>query len=41
MKTIKKFTAPNYPTRHDIQEFLGLGAIGFTGVIVFLYSLVG
>ncbi len=41
MKTIKKFTVPNYPTRHEIQELLGLGTMGFAGVIVLLYCLVG
>tara|TARA_R110002051_G_scaffold108365_3_gene181117 strand:+ start:502 stop:627 length:126 start_codon:yes stop_codon:yes gene_type:complete len=41
MKTIKKFNIPNYPTRQAIQEFMGLAAIGFTGVVVILYSLIG
>jgi len=41
MKTIKKFTVPNYPTTHELKEFATLGTIGFVAVVVLLYSLVG
>jgi len=41
MKTIKKFNVPNYPTRNEVQEYLGLTCIGFVAVVVILYSLIG
>ena len=41
MKTIKKFNAPNYPTKHELQEMGMLTLIGAVGVVVVLFSLAG
>jgi len=41
MKTIKKFNVPNYPTRQEVQEFVGLSVLSFFGITVLLYALLG
>jgi len=41
MKTIKKFSVPNYPTKHVLREMAMLTLIGCVGIVVILFSLAG